>query len=127
MKPHIGLTVNQMSASLHCQFSSPTVHHKNGSTYPPINTRGTGQIKIMQAGTNPLPVFCCCGLITSAIFIICGQMGKLKPINGQLTYISVGYCPLYTVTIVFFKKIAIPCVFFIYFCLFKKTLQFYNK
>ena len=49
-------------------------------------------------------------------------MGKLKPINGQLTYISVGYCPLYTVTIVFFKKNRHPLRLFHLFLSFQKNI-----
>ena len=85
-RPHLNrIIVGQVCP--HCQFSPPTVLHKNGVTYPPINTRGTGQKKSLKAGTNPHPsfLFFHCGWFTSAIFIIRGQTLKLKAISSPLT------------------------------------------
>ena len=45
-------------ACLHCQFNSPTVHCKNGATYPPMNTKVTGQKKLNRPGQILPPPSC---------------------------------------------------------------------
>ena len=67
------------------QFTNSPIYStaKNGATYPSINIRGTGQKKIVLAVTNPPPsfLFFCYEWVTSALYIICGQKVKLKPIR----------------------------------------------
>ena len=68
---------------LYFQFTSPTVHHKNGATYSPLNTRE----KIVPAGTNPSPsfLFFCCWWFTSANFHYMWTNSEART-NQQSTY-----------------------------------------
>ena len=54
---------------------------KNGATYPPINTRQTGQKKLYQPGQilPLLPVFFVVSGYVGPLFILHGQTVKLKP------------------------------------------------
>ena len=82
-----------LPACLYSQFTSPTVHTKNGATDPPINTRGTGQKKLEQPGQilPPPSCFFCCEWVTSAIFCYMWRNSEAH-INQLSTYLDV-YAP----------------------------------
>ena len=75
-----------LPACLYSQFTSPTVHTKNGATDPPINTRGTGQKKLEQPG-QLLPPPSCFFVVSGSLapfFAICGETVKLTSISCLL-------------------------------------------
>ena len=82
---HQFTNLHQFTNSPIYQFTNSPIYStaKNGATYPSINIRGTGQKKIVLAVTNPPPsfLFFCYEWVTSALYIICGQKVKLKPIR----------------------------------------------
>ena len=81
-------------ACLHCQFTSLIVHHQNCATYPPT-PEGLGRKKLFQSGLiHPLlPVFITSGSL-APLFIISGQMVKLKQINCLWETLKFGWTRL---------------------------------